>query len=121
MCAMKKLSLLLLAAAVAVLPAPALAQAGNFTIVNATPIDMTGLMVRRFGTSDWLALTVSPVPVMKAGGRGSADFRNEDCAFDLRATLPDGRTVVWPGVNLCQVKVVTLNQKAGGALWVDYE
>ena len=81
---------------------------------------MTGLMVRRFGTNEWLPLTVSPVPP-KAGGRAAADFKNEDCAFDLRATLPDGRTVVWPGVNLCQVKVVTLNQKAGGALWVDYE
>jgi len=117
---MRKL-FLMLAAAFAASPSPAFAQANNFTIVNATGIDMTGLMVRRFGTSDWLPLTVSPVPVMKAGGRGSADFRNEDCAFDLRATLPDGRTMLWSGVNLCQVKIVTLNQKAGGAVWVDYE
>ena len=101
-------------------PAPAAAQAGNFTIVNATPIDFTGLSVRRFGSGQWQPLVVSPgrVPV---AGRGAATFRDEDCAFDLRATLPDGRTVVWPGVNLCEVKVVTLNQKAGGTLWVDYE
>ena len=46
---------------------------------------------------------------------------NGTASGTIRATLPDGRTVVWPGVNLCQVKVVTLNQKAGGALWVDYE
>lgn len=117
---MKKLLPIVVAAAFAAAPAPSLAQAGNFTIVNATGIDFTGLAVRRFGTSQWLPLTVSPVPLPVAG-RGAADFKDEDCAFDLRATLPDGRSVVWPGVNLCQVKVVRLNQKAGGALWVDYE
>lgn len=117
---MTKLLPIVLAAAIAVPSAPALSQAGNFTIVNATGIDFTGLAVRRFGTGEWLPLTVLPVPLPKAG-RGAADFKNEDCAFDLRATLPDGRTVLWPGVNLCQVKVVTLNQKANGALWVDYE
>ena len=117
---MRKLLPLVLAAAFATAPAPALSQASNFTLVNATGIDFTGLAVRRFGTSEWLPLAVSPVPLPNAA-RGAADFRNEDCAFDLRATLPDGRVVVWPGVNLCQVKVVTLNQKANGALWVDYE
>ena len=117
---MRKLLPIALAAAIAASSAPAVAQSGNFTIVNATSIDFTGLAVRRFGTNQWLPLTVSPSPLPVAG-RGAATFKDEDCAFDLRATLPDGRTVVWPGVNLCQVKVVTLNQKAGGALWVDYE
>jgi hypothetical protein len=117
---MRTLLLTVVAAALSAAPAPAAAQAGNFTIVNATTIDFTGLSVRRFGTSDWLPLTVAPVP-LHVSKRGVASFRDEDCAFDLRATLPDGRFVVWPGVNLCQVKVVTLNQKAGGALWVDYE
>jgi len=117
---MRKLLPCLVAAAFAALPAPVTAQAGNFTLVNATGIDFTGLSVRRYGTSEWEPLTVSPAPLRNAA-RGAADFKDEDCAFDLRATLPDGRTVVWPGVNLCQVKVVTLNQKAGGALWVDYE
>ncbi len=117
---MKTLLPIAVAAVLAASPAPAAAQAGNFTIVNSTGIDFTGLAVRRFGTNEWLPLTVSPVPLPVAG-RGAAAFKDEDCAFDLRATLPDGRNVVWPGVNLCQVKVVTLNQKAGGALWVDYE
>jgi hypothetical protein len=116
----RKLLPIVAAAAFAAVPGPALAQAGNFTIVNATGIDFTGLAVRRFGTSEWLPLAVRPVPLPNSG-RGAADFKDEDCAFDMRATLPDGRTVVWPGVNLCQVKAVTLNQKAGGALWVDYE
>ena len=117
---MKTLLPIAVAAVLAVSPAPAAAQAGNFTIVNATSIDFTGLAVRRFGTGEWLPLTVAPVP-LQVSGRGLASFKDDDCAFDLRATLPDGRFVVWPGVNLCQVKVVTLNQKAGGALWVDYE
>ncbi len=117
---MKKLLVFVVAAAFAASPVPAVAQAGSFTIVNATGIDFTGLTVRRFGTTEWMPLAVSPSRLPNAG-RGTADFKNEDCAFDLRATLPDGRTVVWPGVNLCQVKVVTLNQKADGALWVDYE
>jgi hypothetical protein len=117
---MRKLLPLLVAAAFAASPAPALAQAGSFTLVNATGIDFTGLSVRQFGSSEWVPLTVSPVPLRNAA-RGAANFKHDECAFDLRATLPDGRTVIWPGVNLCQVKVVTLNQKAGGALWVDYE
>lgn len=117
---MKIVTIAALAALAALSPVPASAQAGKFTLVNATDIDFTGLMVRRFGTSQWLPLVVAPVPVSKAGGRGSADFESEDCAFDLRATLPDGRTVQWSGVNLCDVQVVTLNQNARGELWVDY-
>lgn len=117
---MRTLIAIVAAAAFAAAPAPAPAQAGDFTIVNATGIDFTGLAVRRFGTTEWLPLVVRPVPLPNSA-RGAAVFKDEDCAFDMRATLPDGRTVVWPGVNLCQVKVVTLNQKAGGALWVDYE
>lgn len=101
-------------------PVPALAQATSFAIVNNTDIDFTGLKVRRFGTSEWLPLVVAPVPVARSGGRGSVQFSNPDCAFDLQATLPDGRMVVWSGVNLCETKVVTLNRNARGDLWVDY-
>jgi len=118
---MKKLLPIVLGAAAAAAPLPALAQAGDFAIVNATNIDFRALAVRRFGTSEWLPLTVAPVPLTKSGGRGAAAFKNEDCAFDLKATLPDGRDVIWPRVNLCQVKVVRLNQNARGQLWVDYE
>lgn len=117
---MKIVTIAAVAALAALSPLPALAQAANFTLVNATNIDFTGLVVRRFGTSEWLPLVVAPIPVTASGGRGSAQFESQDCAFDLRATLPDGRTVQWSGVNLCDVKVVTLNQNARGELWVDY-
>ena len=52
---------------------------------------------------------------------GAIDFKDPDCAFDIQATLQGVGTVVWPGVNLCEVKAVILNRNASGALWVDYE
>lgn len=115
---MNKVQFLLIAAMLA-LPAPAAAQADNFTIVNATGISLSSLAVRRFGTDQWLPLVVDPVPVPDKG-RGAAQFKNQDCAFDLRGTLPNGETVVWSGVNLCEVKTLTLNRGANGELWVDY-
>lgn len=101
-------------------PAPAFAGAANFTLVNNTNIDFAGMMARRFGTDQWMPLTVTPPSVANSGGRGAVEFSNQDCAFDLQAKLPDGQTVVWQGVNLCDATVVTLNRGAGGELWVDY-
>ena len=118
---MKKILSLAAAALIAAMPAPLAAQAGNFTLVNNTDISFTELMVRRFGTQQWQSLIVAPIPLPRSGGRGAVQFTNPDCAFDLQASLPDGRTVVWPGVNLCDAKVVTLNRRAGGELWVDYQ
>ena len=117
---MKGAVAVLLAASIAIAPAPVSAQAASFTLVNNTPIDFAGLMVRRYGTQEWMPLTVAPVPVARSGGRGAVRFSNPDCAFDLQAKLPDGRTVVWPSVNLCEATVVTLNRSPSGELWVDY-
>lgn len=110
---------LLAAALLTVAPRPAFAQAAGFTLVNNTDIDFREMMVRRFGSAEWVPLVVVPLPLAK-GARGAADFSNPECAFDLRATLPDGQTVLWSGVNLCEAKVVTLNRNARGVLWVDY-
>ena len=118
---MKRTLALAAAAFLASAPVPALAQATNFTLVNNTEIDFSALKVRRYGTDQWQPLVVAPVPVTKSGGRGAVQFTNQDCAFDLQATLPDGRIVIWPGVNLCEAKVVSLNRNARGELWVDYQ
>lgn len=107
-------------ALVAAAPGPAAAQAGKFTLVNNTDVSFTNLMVRRYGSQQWLPLTVNPIPLTRSGGQGAVDFSDEDCAFDLQATLPDGRSVVWPGVNLCEANVVILNRSSNGQLWVDY-
>lgn len=115
-------ALAILAAALAcVAPGPAMAQATSFTLVNNTDIDFSRLMVRRFGTDQWLPLAVSPVPVRSAGGKGAVHFTNPDCAFDLQATLPNTQIVIWSGVNLCDAKVVTLNRAGNGELWADYQ
>ncbi len=117
---MTKALVLALSVLVAASPLPAAAQATSFTLINNTDIDFTALKARRVGSNEWLPLTISPVPVARSGGSGSVQFSNPDCAFDLQAALPDGRVVVWPGVILCEARVVTLNRNARGELWVDY-
>lgn len=114
---MSRLFVPLAAAFLAMSPGPALAGAGNFTIVNATGRDITALSIRRFGTGDWQPLGAAP----RAGARGSVQFNDDDCAFDLRASLAGGATAVWSGVNLCEAKAVTLNRSDSGAVWVDYD
>lgn len=107
----------LLYALTLIVAAPAFAGAANFTIVNATGLDIVTLEIRRFGTNDWKPLSAKP-PV---GARGNVDFNDPDCAFDIRARLSGGAEAVWPGVNLCEAKSVTLNRSSSGALWVDYD
>jgi hypothetical protein len=114
---MKRLFAFAVASALAALPAPALAGASAFSVVNATGANMTNLTIRRYGTQGWKPLGSAPSP----GGRGSVQFSDPDCAFDIQATLQGAGTVVWSGVNLCEVKAVILNRNASGALWVDYE
>ena len=86
-------------------------------MVNATVHDITALSIRRFGTTAWQPLTAAP----RAGARGSVDFTDADCAFDIQGTLAGGITAVWSGVNLCEAKAVTLNRSDSGAVWVDYD
>jgi hypothetical protein len=115
---MNKLISLIVALAAASVSIPVAAQgASGFSIVNATGLNMTGLTVRRYGTEGWKNLGSAPPP----GGRGAIVFKDPDCAFDIQATLQGVGTVVWTGVNLCEVKAVILNRNASGAIWVDYE
>ncbi len=114
---MPRLFLALAAALLTLVPAPAMAGAGSFIIVNSTGHDITALSIRRFGTSGWQALTGAP----RAGSRGAIAFEDADCAFDIQATLAGGISAVWSGVNLCEAKAVTLNRIESGAVWVDYD
>lgn len=99
------------------LAAPLGAQVSGFSIVNQTGSAMSGLALRRVGTSEWMPLTVAPA----AGASIRAPFDNPDCAFDLRASVAGAGVVTWTGVNLCDVKSVTLNRDQAGRLWVDYD
>ena len=108
-----------LAMALAMLSAPVQARTGasSFSVVNGSGADITAFAIRRVGTGQWLPLGAT-APVGKAA---AIIFSNPDCAFDLRGTLANGATVVWTGVNLCDVKLVTLRRNAAGLVWVDYD
>lgn len=98
-------------------PALAISGASSFAVVNAVGADISGLAIRRVGSAQWRPLGVS-APTGKAA---AVSFSDPDCAFDLRATLAGGATVTWAGVNLCDVKLVTLRRNAAGFAWVDYD
>ena len=114
---MKRLLAPLLAAAIVVTAAPAIAAAGNFTLVNKTGAAITSLQIRRVGTSAWQSLGGNPAN----GGRIAVAFANPDCAFDIKANLAAGQSATFTGVNLCDVTTVTLNRGPSGDVWVDYD
>lgn len=90
--------------------------AGGFVLVNGTPAALGEVSIRRAGTADWKPLGSSPA----AGARGSVQFSDPDCAFDLKANVAGG-PVTWSGVNLCDVKSVTLRRDDNAGAWVDYD
>lgn len=99
------------------LAAPVAAAVNGFQLVNQTGAALSGLSLRRVGTSEWVSLSVAPA----AGARIRAPFEDPDCAFDLRATVAGVGETTWRGVNLCDVKSVTLNRDPAGRAWVDYD
>src|SRR5438874_6327229 len=112
---MKKL--LILALLIAAPASPALAGASGFVLVNGTSGALTNVAIRRAGTSDWKPLGAAPA----AGARGSVQFSDPDCAFDIRASVAGGGPVTWAGINLCAVKSVTLKKDDTAGAWVDYD
>jgi hypothetical protein len=96
---------------------PAFAGASSFTLVNGTDGALAELSIRRAGTQDWKPLGSAPAP----GARGAVQFSDQDCAFDIRATVRGAGPVTWAGVNLCDVKSVTLNRDSAAGAWVDYD
>src|SRR5690242_19782282 len=112
---MKRLICLALLSAFA---APAFAAgASNFTLVNGTNAALADLSIRRAGTQEWKPLGAAPA----AGARGSMNFSDPDCAFDIRANVAGAGQVTWADVNLCAVKSVTLNRDRSAGAWVDYD
>jgi hypothetical protein len=114
---MKRFVAPLLALAALAWPVPALADAGNFTLVNKTGAAISTLQIRRVGTSAWTPLGRTAA----AGARVAVAFGNPDCAFDIKADLAGGGSATFTGVNLCDVTTVTLKRGPSGDLWVDYD
>jgi hypothetical protein len=96
---------------------PALAGASRFDLVNGTGVPMADVSIARSGTHDWKPLGASPA----AGARAQVNFSNPDCAFDIRANVAGAGPVTWAGVNLCDVKSVTLKRDSSAGAWVDYD
>ena len=96
---------------------PALAGASSFTVINGTGSGIATLSIRRTGTASWQTLAAAPA----AGASAGVAFSDPDCAFDLQATLAGGGTAVWGGVNLCGTSRLTLQRRASGETWVDYD
>jgi hypothetical protein len=96
---------------------PAFAGASKFTLVNGTPGKLSELSIRRAGTQEWKRLGDAP----SSGARAPIDFKNPDCAFDIRANVPGSGPVTWADVNLCDVKSVTLKRDPSAGAWVDYD
>jgi hypothetical protein len=108
---------LLILAALMVPVSPAHSGASNFTLVNGTGGALSELSIRRSGTEEWKPLGSAPA----AGARAPISFSNPDCAFDIRATIPGAGPVTWAGINLCDVKSVTLKRDGSAGAWVDYD
>ena len=107
----------LLAAALAAWPAVANAGAAGFNLVNGTGGAIADVVIRRAGTDAWKPLGAAPAP----GASGAVQFSDPDCAFDIRATVGGAGPVTWTGVNLCDVKAVTLRRDGSAGAWVDYD
>jgi hypothetical protein len=95
----------------------AVAGASNFTLVNGTAGQLSELSIRRAGTQDWKPLGNAP----SAGARGAINFKDPDCAFDIRANVQGSGSTTWAGVNLCDVKSVVLKRDQSAGAWVDYD
>lgn len=96
-----------------------LGSPGPFVLVNGTGNPIESLSIRPAdGSANWRSVGGAALP---ARARMSLPSPGGDlCAFDLRARLA-GAEVVWPSVNLCDVRTVTLNRRPDGTLWVDYD
>lgn len=99
------------------LGSPVYAGAADFVLVNHTGAELAKLSIRRAGTHDWKPLGSAPA----AGARGPVTFKDQDCAFDIRADVSGKGPVTWADVNLCDVKSVTLNRDPSAGAWVDYD
>jgi hypothetical protein len=96
-----------------------LSTPGPFVLVNGSGSALTEIAIRQSSSSgQWKTLGGG---ALSAGARGNEPAPAGDlCAFDIRAKAGNS-LVTWENVNLCDVKVVTLNRRADGTSWVDYD
>ncbi|WP_205481481.1 hypothetical protein [Sphingomonas arenae] len=95
------------------------AWAASLGLVNRTGEAIAGTSIRPTdGKAGWQPLAGAQAD----GARVSIDVSTDaQCAFDIRARLSSGKELVYSGVNLCETSAVTLNRRADGTTWVDYD
>lgn len=98
------------------LTVPALAAPGSITVVNGTDAPLRQLEIRAVGKG-WAPLATGLSP----GARATVSLDGDDCAYDVRGSVAGGGSVAWNRLNLCEVNSVTLNRRADGASWADYD
>lgn len=108
--------LLLAALSLGSLAVQAIAAPRDVLIVNGTGVPLREVGARPQNAKDWVGL----VPGLSPGARTRVSVDPDLCAYDVRANAADG-LLTWRGVNLCETSSVTLNRRADGALWVDYD
>lgn len=96
-----------------------MSEPGPFVLANASGGPLTDISIRAAdGSGSWRI--VWPGPLAPGARRDMPSPGGQLCAFDIRASV-GGTAVTWSSVNLCDVKVVTLNRRPDGILWVDYD
>ena len=110
------------AAALLIAPTPPASGHGaaGLNLVNNSGQAFSNLYIRRTGTQSWQPLPATP-PRPPKGSHAISAFADPDCAFDIKVTLEDGKEAIWPGLNLCEVKSLTLNRNESGVTWADYD
>ena len=94
------------------------AVAATLGLVNQTGEAISATSIRPTGDGDWRPLAGAQSP----GARQTINVSTEaTCAFDIRARLSSGKEIVYSGVNLCETSAATLNRRADGTTWVDYD
>jgi hypothetical protein len=81
----------------------------DFIVVNRTGRKIIGLSMKPFDDTRWTANVLAGRDVPN-NERAAATFSRdvEICRWDLKATLDDGRTRVFPNINLCDTVRVEL-------------
>ena len=108
--------LLVIAIALGMVAAPAVAAPRSITIVNGTGSPLRDVAARPQDRETWERLT----PGLSPGARTRITIDPDLCAYDVRGAAED-TVLTWRGVNLCETSSVTLNRRADGAVWVDYD
>lgn len=98
------------------LAGPAEAAAAPVAVANGTGAPLSNLEMRPVGKG-WTSLA----PGLSPGARIVANTAGDECAYDIRAGVAGGGSVTWNRLNLCEVKSVTLNRRADGTSWADYD